>query len=256
MATGTPGNLRGTTEPVTFETMAPALVDNGGAKPEGAAHTLSRDAISRGADHPGDLRPAETPRDAPTISGDEVRRLTVLAKVAETVTADFSLDHQLPHLIQLIADALDAERATLFLHDKETGTLFSRVLQGEGVVAEIRIRDSTGISGAVFQSGTPEIVADAYDDPRFNHAIDLQTGYRTHGILCVPLRNRRHEIIGVTQVLNKRTEGFRSADLELAEAINRHASSALEQAMLVERLVQARREETELLPAAEAVSPE
>jgi adenylate cyclase len=203
------------------------------------------------------IRPLEAGGNKPaTISADEARRLAVLAKVAETVTEDFSLDHQLPHLIHLIADALDAERATLFLHDAETSTLFSRVVQGEGVVAEIRIPDSSGISGAVFQAGIAEIVPDAYEDPRFNRAIDLQTGYRTRGILCVPLRNRRHEIIGVTQVLNKRMEGFRSADLELAEAINRHASSALEQAMLVERLEQARREETELLAVAEAISTE
>src|SRR5579883_2403757 len=59
---------------------------------------------------------------------DTVRRLSVLAKVADMVTQELSLDHQLPRLIELIADALDAERATLFLHDHDTGELFSRVV--------------------------------------------------------------------------------------------------------------------------------
>ena len=67
-----------------------------------------------------------------------LRRLAVLAEVADTVTERLSLDHQLPRMIELIADVFDAERATLFLHDPETGELFSRVARGDGV-AEIRI---------------------------------------------------------------------------------------------------------------------
>jgi hypothetical protein len=38
----------------------------------------------------------------------EVRRLRVIAEVADTVTRDLSLDHQLPRLIDLIIEALDA----------------------------------------------------------------------------------------------------------------------------------------------------
>lgn len=57
---------------------------------------------------------------------DELRRLRVLAEVADTVTRDLSLDRQLPRLIDLITEALDAERATLFLYYSDTGELFSR----------------------------------------------------------------------------------------------------------------------------------
>jgi adenylate cyclase len=185
----------------------------------------------------------------------EMRRLSVLAEVADTVTQELSLDHQLPRLIGLITDALDAERATLFLHDREPDELFSRVLRGEGV-AEIRIPADAGIAGAVFRSGIAEIVPDAYQDPRFNQEIDRRTGYRTRNMLCVPLRNRDGLVIGVTQVLNKLAGDFADNDLALAEAINRHAASALEQALLVERLEQAQREELEVLTIAEAISTE
>jgi adenylate cyclase len=185
----------------------------------------------------------------------ELRRLSVLAEVADTVTQKLSLDHQLPRLIDLIAEALDAERATLFLYDKDSGELFSRVLRGEGV-ADIRIPPSAGISGAVFTAGVAEIVPDAYSDPRFNQEIDRRTGYRTRNILCVPLRDRDGQPIGVTQVLNKRAGEFAAADLELVDAINRHAASALEQALLVERLEKDQREEEQLLAITEAISTE
>jgi len=151
---------------------------------------------------------------------DRIQRLSVLTEVADTVTQHLSLDHQLPRLIELITDALDAERATLFLHDREPDELFSRVLRGEGVT-EIRIPADAGIAGAVFRNGAAEIIADAYLDPRFNQEIDRRTGYHTRNMLCVPLRNHDDVLIGVTQILNKRPGDFSADDLALAEAINR-----------------------------------
>src|SRR5262249_15597828 len=126
-----------------------------------------------------------------------VRRLSVLVEVADTVTQRLSLDHQLPRLIELVVEALDAERATLFLRDAGSGELFSREARGEGV-AEIRIPQNVGIAGSIFASGVAEIIDDAYRDPRFNAEVDRRTGYRTRSILCVPLRNRADQVIGVT----------------------------------------------------------
>ena len=167
--------------------------------------------------------------------GDAVRRLSVLVEVADTVTQRLSLDHQLPRLIELIVEALDAERATLFLHDADAGELFSRVAGGEGV-SEIRMPQSVGIAGSVFGSGVAEIIHDAYRDARFNPEVDRRTGYRTRDILCVPLRNHADQVIGATQVLNKRSGPFTTADMALLEAISRHAATALEQAQMMERL--------------------
>ena len=188
-------------------------------------------------------------------AGDAIRRLLVLLEVADTVTRRLSLDHQLPRLIELIVEVLDADRATLFLHDADAEELFSRVAGGEGV-SEIRIPQGVGVAGSVFGSGVGEIVDDAYRDPRFNPEVDRQTGYRTRSILCAPLRNRANQVIGVTQVLNKRSGRFTAGDMAVLEAISRHAASALEQAQMVERLEQARREELELLAITEAISTE
>jgi adenylate cyclase len=186
---------------------------------------------------------------------DEVRRLRVLVEVADTVTHALSLDRQLPQLIDLITKALDAERATLFLYDSDDGELFSRVLLGDDVT-EIRMPATAGIAGAVFSSARAEIIPDVHRDPRFNPEIDRRSGYHTRNILCLPLCNRGGQVIGVTQVLNKRSGDFGDDDLALADSINRHAASALEQALLVERLEQAQREEIELLTIAEALSTE
>src|SRR5436309_14159259 len=91
-------------------------------------------------DSPGPPESARTESGAnraPTGTGepveqliDEIRRLRVLAEVADIVTRDLSLDLQLPRLIDLITESLGAERATLFLFDRDADELFSRVLSG------------------------------------------------------------------------------------------------------------------------------
>ena len=47
-------------------------------------------------------------------------------------------------------------------------------------------------------------VADAYEDPRFNRDVDLQTGFRTRSVLCLPLHDRAGNVFAVTQLLNRR----------------------------------------------------
>lgn len=40
-------------------------------------------------------------------------------------------------------------------------------------------------------------------DERFNREIDLQTGYRTKALLCMPIKDSSGDVIGVAQVINK-----------------------------------------------------
>ena len=101
-----------------------------------------------------------------------------------------------------MATALDADRATLFLHDAEARQLFSRVASDSGVL-EIRIPENGGIAGAVFRSGKAERIDDAYADTRFNRAVDQSTGYKTKTILAAPVLAADGRTVGVVQLLNK-----------------------------------------------------
>ena len=47
-------------------------------------------------------------------------------------------------------------------------------------------------------------VDDAYSDPRFNQAVDAETGFRTRSMLCLPLQDRSGVVFAVTQLLNRR----------------------------------------------------
>lgn len=182
-----------------------------------------------------------------------LRRLSQLAQVVNTLSGTLSLDRMLPRMIRLIGELLDAERASLFLHDPETDELFSRMMSGEGV-SEIRFPAGAGIAGAVFRSGEAIIVPDAYADPRFNPEVDRQSGFRTRDILCVPMRDPSGRVIGVAQALNHRGARFDDADRNLLEAISAQAAAALEHARLYETLERARSEQARLLEISEAIS--
>ena len=186
---------------------------------------------------------------------EDARRKTLFVDIANRVSDSLSLDVLFPRLMEVVTEMLDADRSSLFLHDPETGELFSRVMQGS-VMGEVRFGATLGIAGSVFASGSGEIIADAYADSRFNRDMDRRTGYRTRNILCVPIRNRKQEVIGITQALNKRGGDFDAEDMQLLEALSHQAASALENARIFEKVERAQREELLLLEVVSSIASE
>ena len=195
-------------------------------------------------------------RDALLAQVDDLaRRLDSLVEATHKVREPLSFDVLLTRLITLVTEAFGADRSSLFLYDAETRELFSRVAQGN-LIDEIRFSSDAGIAGSVFQSGEPAIILNAYADPRFNSAVDAATGYHTHNILCVPVRTRAGDVIGVTEVLNKRQGDFTIADCALLQAFTTHTASVIEAAQLGERARDSQREEARILEVTQAVSSE
>merc|ERR1719498_953034 len=113
---------------------------------------------------------------------------------------------------------LGAEAASVFLVDSEKQELYSTV---NSTGDEIRVPITSGIAGHVARTGESLSISDAYADPRFNRSNDAKTGFKTNGILCVPLKSKRGEVIGVVQLINKAGAGlFGQNRLSTVEAWN------------------------------------
>ena len=194
---------------------------------------LAAAARRRGA-RPG----AEAPR--------RLRHVELMLDITRRMAAMDSLDEVLYTLIALTSKEIGAERGSLFLNDEATGELYSRVAQGN-VNREIRLLNTSGIAGHVFQSGENLIIHDAYADPRFNRSIDEQTGYVTHSICCVPIRTVKGEVIGVAQALNKAKGRFTRGDARLLEEMTTQGAIALQTAQYIERMNAIRKQELEFL---------
>ena len=185
----------------------------------------------------------------------KLNQTEMLLSVAKRIAGLQNLTEILWTLIEMTTEELGAERGTLFLNDPLSGELYSRLAQGD-LTREIRILNTTGIAGAVFQSGIGEAVHHPYEDERFNAAIDEQTGFVTKNIICAPVKTVRNDILGVIQILNKTKGRFTKDDLEILEAITAQAAVSLQNAQGMEEMVRSREKEMQFLDIVSDVTAE
>ena len=167
------------------------------------------------------------------LDADIEKPIVALLNVARTLAAETSLELLLKTVAEEIKKVLDADRCTVFLLDKNKNELVSKIALGMGT-QELRFPADKGLAGYVAQSGEVINIKDAYADSRFNQEIDKETGYKTKTILCMPIWNMKHEILGVFQVLNKQNGTFTKEDEEVLIAIGSSAGIAIENARLFE----------------------
>jgi len=167
----------------------------------------------------------------------QVDKLHLLIEATKTVNSTINSDELLGLILTAATTSIRADRGTLYLVDPVTNELWSKVMNGTEVV-EIRMPMGKGLAGYVAKTGETVNIPDAYKDPRFNPEIDKRSGYKTHNVLCMPLRDKAGTIIGVFQLLNKRGGSFTKDDEEFIQALSVHAAIALENARLVKELVQ------------------
>lgn len=169
--------------------------------------------------------------------------LVSLVKISRSITALTDIDELLRVIAEETKNAIQADRCTVFLWDKDTDELWSKVALGLDSSQEIRFPAGKGLAGYVVKTGETVNIVDAYNDLRFNPEVDTKTGYRTKTILCMPIMNNNREIIGAFQVINKIDGIFTKNDEDLLIAIGGSASIALENAQLFDQQLQLYREQ-------------
>lgn len=132
---------------------------------------------------------------------DHLKSAVRAVEVADLLT--IPLTHSIENLLQLAAQSLNADAASVLVRDGDEGGL--KFLAAIGVVADklmsIKIPPGRGVVGFVFASGQPMAV-DVSQDPNFYPAVDSATGYRTLTTLATPLRVGG-EAVGVLQFVNR-----------------------------------------------------
>ncbi|RKH41064.1 HD family phosphohydrolase [Corallococcus llansteffanensis] len=162
-------------------------------------------------------------------------KLTSILDVAKAMSAERDLDLLLPLILYEASKVVESDRCSLFILDREREELWSKVAQGSK--NEIRLPMGSGIAGQVAHTGAVINIPDAYADKRFNSTFDVSSGYRTHTILCVPMRDANGDVTGVIQALNKRGGlVFDAEDEELLLALGAQAAGAIENALLHEEI--------------------
>lgn len=174
---------------------------------------------------------------------DKIAMLMKVLEVSRRLGATIDLEELLGFIEQAALAVLDCERATVFLWDRKTDELYSRLATGVG---ELRIPVNRGIAGEVARTGSVVNVPDAYRDPRFNPEIDRKTGFVTRNILSFPLIGHDQLTVGVLQVLNKRSGGFDDWDETLVRTFGAQVGVALQRQLLLEQFAEKQRIEHDL----------
>jgi len=189
-------------------------------------------AVSGGAEERGERGERGRP-------GEADAKPSVLLALSSLIGTAVEVDVLLARIVDLVARAMDADRATLFLVDRARGELYSKAAHLPEL-DEIRLPIGRGIAGYVAETARPVTVPSAREDARFFEAIDETTGYRTASLLAVPVferergaepadrAGRARQVVGVIEALNKRSApAFADDDLPLLEALADQVSEAL-----------------------------
>lgn len=171
------------------------------------------------------------------LTGEQLRHII---QAAHIVNSNIKLDDVLNSIVEAARNLTEAERGTLYIVDRDRGELWSKIIDGKGIT-EIRLKIGEGIAGWVAENKQTVNIKDAKSDPRFASRIDHMSGYETRNMLCFPIVNKSDEVIGVLQLLNGRPGKFTKLDEQFLSALSIHAALALENAELVEKLLQTER---------------
>ena len=166
----------------------------------------------------------------------EGKRLSVLYEMSKSLNSITDFNLLLKTIINLAVDALNAERATIFIYDRVSNEIWSRV--GTGLeLKEIRFPISKGIAGEVISTGYSIITDNPYNHPAFNSEFDKKTGFVTKNLLCVPMKNLNGILVGAFQVLNKKNGRFTAKDELFLSAMAASTAIAIENTLLHEENV-------------------
>ncbi|MDJ0675957.1 MAG: GAF domain-containing protein [Calothrix sp. MO_167.B42] len=190
------------------------------------------------------------------VATQKQRAAAALMKAIKSLSqSSLDLEDTLKRVMGEAKELMNADRSTLWLIDTESQELWTKITQNDGSTKELRVPMGKGFVGQVAtDKKILNIGFDLYNHPDSDTAkqIDKQNGYRTCSLLCMPVFNADNELIGITQLVNKRKKGncsdynpadwpkapecfqasFDRNDEEFMEAFNIQAGVALQNAKL------------------------
>jgi len=176
--------------------------------------------------------------------------LSIVSQVGIALLPRTSLEDTLKMTIDLVFQAIPAERGFLFL--KENGDLSCKIARGINEAAlptASQVQLSRSITNKVLSEGASVLTSDAMHDPRFQaqHSVVLS---QIRSVMAVPLASGE-EIFGMVYVDNPFNNRFTEEDLKVLTTIASVASIKIENDRLLDERLEKRRMEEELKVASE-----
>ena len=169
------------------------------------------------------------------------REINLIYSFSEKLAALLDVERVARLTLQEARHLIAATDSAIMLLDEESGALSVIAASGEALAAAAFHRDR-GIIGAVAASGVGEIVNNVPADPRRSY--DSEPG-SIAALICAPL-TVGERVIGVIALGNATEAAYSAADLKLLTTLALQTATAIENARLFERTIEAARERERL----------
>jgi phosphoserine phosphatase RsbU/P len=164
------------------------------------------------------------------------RDVEPILAVAAKLAAPHDVLTMLAEVTEAAKRVLRAERASVWLYERDTDELVLRVAAD---MPGVRVAAGTGIVGSCARTREVINVADCYADARFDPSTDRRSGYRTRCLVALPLVDHQDVLVGVMQVLNRVQGVFDAVDEELGKVLAAQCAVALQRALMMEQVIEA-----------------
>jgi phosphoserine phosphatase len=165
-------------------------------------------------------------------------KLGRILDVTRTLGRPTELTNTLYQMVDAAKDLLDAEAGSVWRYVPSTHELETVAARGLGAT---RVPADHGLLGECLRTRILINVPDCYADPRFDRSVDRASGFRTRGMMTLPLIGYDDQIVGVLQVVNPTDGVFDPADETIGKVFAVLCAVALQRAHLTERLLQSER---------------
>jgi putative methionine-R-sulfoxide reductase with GAF domain len=240
-------------EPVTIEDQAGRVLHGGGVSDGAPRHPIivngsqvgwvaGPSAVGNIASLIGHLLQRESERKA---LGTEVlhlyREVNLIYSFSEKLAALLDLEKVASLTLQEARHLITASDGTVMLLDEASGLLTTRAGFGEALPHLTGFRLGEGIVGSIAASGIAEIVNDVDADAR-----RIKDGTGVRSLVCAPLKVGER-VIGAIVLGNVRPASYTAGELKLLNTLALQTATAIENARLFERTVQAALERERLM---------
>lgn len=171
------------------------------------------------------MAPTTTAGGAPEMNVDLALELF---SIAGSLNSTLDIDFLLQKIGAAAEQLTESEASAIMLVTDDKKSLFFRIASGEKAKAlkTMTLPIGQGIAGWVAQHRQPQVVNDTKTDPRFAGKFDKASGFTTRSLLCVPMVFRG-ELVGVVEVLNKKSGPYTEGHIGLLSSLASLASVAI-----------------------------
>jgi response regulator RpfG family c-di-GMP phosphodiesterase len=179
-----------------------------------------------------------------------------LFRTIETLFTIKDLDSLLENVLTEARRFVNADAGTIYLAARgflyfsfvQNDTLFRGETKDKYISSGASLPiDKASLAGYVAKTGETILIDDVYHIQSevsfsFNPAFDQKTNYHTRSILCVPLKTRDNEVVGVLQLINAKNESgevvaFSMQDKLFISQFSQNAADAIEKARMSREMV-------------------